>query len=330
MRLENPIESFLSHITTRLVDEAKSVVAENVGLFIEFENEYWHSASRPVSSINERLQRTEEYKRKVADRLEYLLATCEIAYVQSLIDQCQEPESDKQKTLSLWLKLLDSGYARPLVSLSWHSLIDRTPRWTLDSVAWDIRHPDDWRDDKYIFNIPFDNHGPSQVDLHPQIIPKPHPLPVNISPFDFPYNPSPAPANTTSASPISANPTSDLSSQQPIDPLKNLPPELDNARAKEMFKAFMDAGFIELQTDGHFKWKSSRSSKCPIAFCYFITRASDYLKLTKNDINGGFIYRRKPFEDLFQIYGTSKKMSKPVSAGIRKKIDEIFKKLPLS
>lgn len=324
MNFKNQIESSLASLNPRLVDVAKSVVSENVGIFVELENEYWHSTSRPVSSINEHLQRTKEYKRKVADKLEYLLATREMADVQSLIDKCQEPESDKQKSLSLWLKLLDSGAVRPQVSLSWRSLPDRTPRWSLDSVAWDIRRPDDWRDDKYVIHIPFDNHGSAQIDMHPQIVQKPHPLPVNISPFDLPYNPSPAPAN-----PTSATPAPDLSAQQPIDPLKNLPPELDNARAKEMFKAFMDAGFIEPQTDGHFKWTFSRR-KYPISFCYFVTAASDYLKLTKININGVGVYRRKPFEDLFGIYNTSKKMYSKLSSDNRNKINDIFKKLTSS
>jgi hypothetical protein len=112
------------------------------------------------------------------------------------------------------------------------------------------------------------------------------------------------------------------------DPLDNLAYPLNTPQAVRMFQAFINAGLVRTSINGHLQWTACRTaSKCPVAFAYFVTQASDFLRLTSTDKEGNLRYSRKPFEDLFLIHATSKKSDSNLSAKTRQKIDGIFARL---
>ena len=93
---------------------------------------------------------------------------------------------------------------------------------------------------------------------------------------------------------------------------------LTTDKAQAMFEAFEKAGFITKLEDGHLKWANNHSRP---QFKYFVEKASDYLNLTGSNRRGK-VYCRKPFEDYFVFYGTSKMPIVKMDKKIR--IDEIF------
>ncbi|MCR4811098.1 MAG: hypothetical protein K5867_00665 [Bacteroidales bacterium] len=109
-----------------------------------------------------------------------------------------------------------------------------------------------------------------------------------------------------------------------------LPKLLDCEKGRRMLEVFEKKGYIKLMADGHAKWcLNKRASKCPVAFACFVTEASDYLGVTVKGSNGLPRYRRKELEELFGIYGTSRKESSEISPEVRKEIKNVFKSIGL-
>lgn len=99
---------------------------------------------------------------------------------------------------------------------------------------------------------------------------------------------------------------------------------LQSDRAKTMFKAFADKGYIEIVEGGHYKWLKTKRKAL---FGYFVECASDHLGLTKYDRRNNTLYCRKPFEDLFDIHETARNTNQTPRPKGREKIDNIFNSL---
>lgn len=99
---------------------------------------------------------------------------------------------------------------------------------------------------------------------------------------------------------------------------------LQSDRAKTMFKAFADKGYIEIVEGGHYKWLKTKRKAL---FGYFVEGASDHLELTKYDRRNNTLYCRKPFEDLFDIHETARNTNQTPRPKGHEKIDNIFDSL---
>ncbi|MCR4813079.1 MAG: hypothetical protein K5867_10870 [Bacteroidales bacterium] len=282
---------------------AKQIISEQAQYFLDLENEYWHSGKHDISSIEDQLRFEKEYKETVKARIELLLRNRELADVQADIEKNNKLQGNRLAEnvngfLKRLLKNLQYGAAVPCATLTWKALPDGTPRWKLSSVCW--KYPQNYVQYK---TYDFGNIKDAlSTEYHT----------VNLSPFDL----------------LHLNPAT---AKQPVsDPLQNLNPPLDTPKARQMFQAFIDAKLVEPLPDGHLHWLTpGRTTKCPVTFVYFVTQASDYLGLTIHTADSSPRYSRKPFEDLFQIYHTSKKANTALSAKSRKPIEKIFENLSL-
>ena len=286
---------------THLANVAKEIISEQAQSFLDLENEYWRSGQHDISSIEDQLRFEKEYKERVKAKIELLLRNRELANVQAEIKENKESSDGCVSGLSNFYLLrlrrnLQYGAALPCATLSWKNMPDGTPRWELSSVCW--KYPQNFMQYK-TYDYGNIKDAVFTADLS-----------VKLSPFDLL-------AKKSVSAPKSVP-----------DSLQNLLPPFDTPKARQMFQAFIDEKLVAHLPDGHLQWITpGRTSKCPVAFAYFVTQASDHLGLTTHTADSFHRYSRKPFEDLFQIYQTAKKASSTISAKTRKPIDEIFKNL---
>ena len=77
-----------------------------------------------------------------------------------------------------------------------------------------------------------------------------------------------------------------------------MPPELDTAKAKELFQKAIDAGLISVTENGGYRWKGTKA-----LLAYFADLANEHLKLGKGEYRGSVKISWKPFERLFGVSG---------------------------
>lgn len=97
---------------------------------------------------------------------------------------------------------------------------------------------------------------------------------------------------------------------------------LQSGRAKAMFKAFADKGYIEIVEGGHYKWLVKTRNKKAL-FGYWLEQAAIHCGIYEP--NGKI--SRLPFERLFDIYDTARNTDQVPQPKGHEEIDRIFNSL---
>ena len=94
---------------------------------------------------------------------------------------------------------------------------------------------------------------------------------------------------------------------------------LQTDKAKEIFKEFAAKGYIEIVENGHYKWLVTTNNSKAL-FAFFIGLFAVALDMRESNGNPS----RKPFEDLFRIYGTARNANRTPYPKGRRAISDIM------